>query len=68
MSNPVLAARSRVGVAVRLGDPAAEQNARRELAAAKLAEYIRRTVAEAPELTPEQRERLAVLLRGGDGA
>ncbi|MBO1751714.1 hypothetical protein J4G33_07860 [Actinotalea sp. BY-33] len=39
--------------------------ARRNLKAARLEEYIRRTVDAAPPLTPEQRDRLAVLLRGG---
>lgn len=38
---------------------------RRDLAAANLESYIRRTVAAAPPLTGEQRDRLAVLLRGG---
>ena len=38
--------------------------ARRDLAAANLAAYIRRTVAAAPPLLDEQRDRLAVLLRG----
>jgi hypothetical protein len=33
-----------------------------------LADYIRRTVDAAPELTPEQRDRLALLLKGGDAA
>lgn len=42
--------------------------AKRELREARLAEYIQRTVAEAPPLTFDQRERLAVLLRGGDAA
>lgn len=44
--------------------------ARRELAAEKLADYIRRTVDAAPPLTVEQRTRLAGLFRpiagGGD--
>ena len=39
--------------------------ARRDLKAEKLAEHIAKVVAEAPPLTPEQRDRLAVLLRGG---
>ena len=38
---------------------------RRELKAATLAEHITKTVAEWPPLTPDQRDRLAVLLRGG---
>jgi len=38
---------------------------RRELAASRLADHVRRIVAEAPPLTPEQRDRIAALLRGG---
>lgn len=37
-------------------------DARRDLAAASLADRIRATVDAAPPLTPEQRERLAALL------
>ncbi len=40
-------------------------DARRNLRAARLADYIRRTVDTAPPLTADQRDRLAVLLRGG---
>ena len=40
-------------------------DARRNLRAERLAEYIRETVAAAPPFTNEQREKLAVLLRGG---
>lgn len=43
-------------------------DARRALRAARLAVQIQRTVDEAPPLTPEQRERLAALLRGGQVA
>lgn len=39
-------------------------DARRELKAARLADYITRVVDEAPPLTGEQRNRLALLLRG----
>lgn len=38
--------------------------AQRDLRAARLEEHIRRTVDAAPPLTAEQRDRLAVLLRG----
>jgi len=38
---------------------------RRDFAAEKLAEYVKRTVDAAPPLTPAQRDRIAVLLRGG---
>lgn len=41
-------------------------NARRNLKAERLAEYIRRTVDAAPPLSAEQRDRLAILLRGSD--
>ena len=41
--------------------------ARRNLRAARLEDYIRRTVDAAPPLTAEQRDRLAVLLRGEAG-
>lgn len=40
-------------------------DAKRVLRAERLAEYIQRTVDEAPPLTPEQRDRRALLLRGG---
>ena len=44
--------------------------ARRDLAAAKLEAYVSRVVAEAPLLSPEQLDRIAVLLRpdGGDAS
>jgi len=42
--------------------------ARQALAAARLADYIQKVVAEAPPLSNEQREKLALLLRGGDAA
>lgn len=58
--------RSRVAVATRLGTPEEQAAARREHAAAKLADYIKRTVDAAPPLTEEQRSRLASLLRGAD--
>lgn len=40
-------------------------DARRNLTAANLAAYIKRTVDAAPPLSPEQRQRLAALLSGG---
>jgi hypothetical protein len=43
-------------------------DARRDLAAARLEQFIRRTVDTAPPLTPEQRDRLALLLRSNAGA
>lgn len=52
----------------RTSDDPALLDARRDLRAARLADYIRRVVDAAPPLTPEQRDRLAALLRGGDAA
>ena len=40
-------------------------DARRNMRAERLAEHIKRTVDAAPPLTVEQRDRLALLLRGG---
>ena len=58
--------RARVAHAVRFHGPDAPQttDARRDLAAANLAAYIRHVVDQSPPLTPEQRDRLALLLRG----
>jgi hypothetical protein len=49
-------------------DDPAIADARRDLAAASLEEYISRIVAEAPPLTEDQRSRIAALLRGGEAA
>jgi hypothetical protein len=59
--------RARVAHAVRYHGPDAPEvaDARRDLAAANLAAYIEKTVSNAPPLTAEQRDRLALLLRGG---
>jgi hypothetical protein len=54
--------------AKRSGDPADRESAqatRAEYAALKLAEFITRVVDEAPPLTNEQRDSLALLLRPG---
>lgn len=64
----VLKARSAVGVAARSGDADKIAEARRDLAAAKLQAYVEKIVSEAPPLTPEQSERIAVLLRPGGGS
>ena len=64
----VAKARSRVAVAVRRRDPEARREAQRELAAAKIADFIQRTVDSAPPLSREQLDRLGLLLRGGDAA
>ncbi len=50
------------------GDPERVEHAsqlRRDYAAEKLAEYVAKVVAQAPPLTPAQRDRVAILLRGG---
>jgi hypothetical protein len=70
-ANKVVFARNRLGVASRGSDPDAIADARRELAAAKLEAYVAKVVAEAPPLSPEQRDRIALLFRapiGGDAA
>jgi hypothetical protein len=51
-------------VGTRLNDPEREAKGRRDLAEAKLADYIRRTLDKAPDLTPAQVKRLSSLLRG----
>lgn len=51
------------------GEVAKLDKLRSEHAAARIAEFVAKTVAEAPPLTLEQRDRLAALLRptsGGD--
>jgi type II secretory pathway predicted ATPase ExeA len=59
-------ARSKLANAVKDGaDPATVGDLRRDMRAEKLAETIQKTVATWPPLTPEQRDRLASLLRGG---
>lgn len=44
------------------------EDLRREYAAAKLEDFIKKTVDSAPPLTPEQRARLFLLLSGGPDA
>ncbi len=57
--------RSQVAVTARLGTADDIEAARRNHAAAKLADYVAKVVAQAPPLTPAQRDRIAALLRGG---
>lgn len=67
MSSPVLTARGRLN-ALQRHRPADDPdlvNARRDLRAESLAAHIAKVVDEAPPLTTEQRDRLAVMLRGG---
>lgn len=65
MSSTVFKTRSAKAVAVRRGDEAAAAAATRDLAAAKLEQYIARTIAAAPPLTDEQCDKLVAILRGG---
>ena len=59
----VLQARSRLGVASRVGTSDERESARRDLAAEKIAAYVERVVSEAPPLTPDQRARITSILR-----
>lgn len=67
MPDPVLSARGRTGHAKRSGNPSLIEAAYRDLAAAKLEQYIERVVSAAPPLTSEQRDKLAALLRPAGG-
>ena len=69
MSTSVTNARARIAALTRHhpDDPDSLEIARRDLAAANIENYIRRTVDAAPPLTDEQRDRLAVLLRPSSG-
>lgn len=60
--------RSQIAHAKRANPDADVTDLRRQLRAERLAEAIKKTVDEAPPLTAEQRDRLALLLRGGDAA
>ncbi|WP_369044968.1 hypothetical protein [Sinomonas sp. P10A9] len=51
-------ARARLGVACRTGNAAAQTEARRDLAALKIEAFIARTLAGAPPITAQQRERI----------
>lgn len=62
MASPSIIARNALGVAARSKDPERIRVARQELAAAKLASYVARVVAEAPPLTEDQKHRIASLL------
>lgn len=68
MDSNVAMQRSRVAVAHRRHDSEAIRSATRDLAAAKLSDYVARIVAEAPPLTGAQCDRIAALLRGGPDA
>lgn len=64
--DPVVMARSRLGVAVRRKDRDAVAEARQDLHEAKLQRAIEETLAAAPPLSPERRARLARMLSGGE--
>lgn len=57
----------RLANARRWNTPNADELAR-ELAAVRIAAYVREVVDRAPPLTREQRDKIALLLRGGDAA
>lgn len=58
-------ARGQIATAVRMGDPEREATARRQLAEARIASAIEKSLAVAPPLTPGQVQRLSGLLRKG---
>lgn len=60
--------RALVAVAHRRGNPEEIACAQRDLAAAKLEDYIRRTVDAAPPLSESQRDRLVAVLRGSSNS
>ncbi|MFF3037573.1 hypothetical protein [Arthrobacter citreus] len=67
--DPVLAARSALGVACRHTrsggpDPQRVASARRNLSVARVERAIRQALADELPITPEQREQLAALLTG----
>lgn len=65
--SPVQSAKGRKARATALHGANSTQvaDASRDLAAAKIQQYIERVIAEAPPLTHDQRSRLATLLTGG---
>ena len=58
--DPLHAARSRLGNAVRFGDKEAAREARRDLHAATLARHIDKALNAEPPLSDDQRDMLAV--------
>jgi len=66
MGKNSLAARGRLGSVARrhADDPALIDSARRDLAVAKIEDYIEAAVAAAPPLTDGDRDQIALLLRG----
>jgi hypothetical protein len=55
--------RAKLANAVRNNRPDEAREARRNMVAGRLEEYIAKALASAPPLTAEQRDRLALLLR-----
>jgi hypothetical protein len=64
-TSPLASLQARKAASERWSRPDRDDVAR-EYAAAKLADYIKRTVDAAPPLSDEQRRHLAALLTGGD--
>ena len=64
-TRPWTKVRSDIAVTTRANPNADTTELRRELKAERMADYIARIVDDAPPLTAEQRDRLALLLRGG---
>lgn len=61
--------RSKIASTKRLNPEADVTDLQRQLKAERLADHVRRVVAEAPPLTDEQRAKISALLRsGGDAA
>jgi len=54
---------AKAGHAARKGDPERIAETRRDLATERIASYVERVVAGAPQLTSQQLDRLAELLR-----
>lgn len=68
MVTPIEELQRKTAVSTRHGRDSEETRAlRRDLAAAKLVAYVERVVAEAPPLTNEQLDRIALLLRPSKG-
>lgn len=67
-ARPWTKVRSDIAVAKHRDPNADVTELHRELKESRLADYISRVVDEAPALSTEQRDRLALLLRGGDAA
>ncbi|MEA9997840.1 MULTISPECIES: hypothetical protein [unclassified Cryobacterium] len=60
--------RSKIAHTIKKNPSADTTELRRQLKAERLEEHVARVVASAPPLTPEQRDRIAALLRPSVGA